>query len=461
MIRVDEVLNVNRLLIDPNRGTLDMTKTVMDERLKRSRRSPRPSSVGSINLHGIIPKGTSGNGREGMDRLRRVYPVNNKAPQRRCIVKITYSGPMKRGSSPVAAEHPNSDKIAYIARTPATVDQLPWHEEETKDAPLYTYNTLGQKVRMNGETASDYIGDGPVFRIILSPEHGEECNLELLAKRFMEESFARALHMPVHRIRYVAANHWNTGSPHVHLIVSRSVFNHRRGEAWNDSLARYSGNYIRSKRALNDASRICTEIAGPRVWTLDSVEERLRTASQRFQPIDLHLMDMGRRRSDGTQVISERDISRLSPKLKRAALDRLYALSRTSLADGMDVKPEVATDEDGTHNRFVLSPGFWTKARILDGDGSIPVSRNEMAKIVFDRDGYVPAGVVLREEQDDATESMVWKRIMGNDGKVHLAHVKDDSWKVTDTIQGDKGEKKDGINGTAAIPHEGGRGGRD
>ena len=39
--------------------------------------------------------------------------------------------------------------------------------------------------------------------------------------------------------------------------------------------------------------------------------------------------------------------------------------------------------------------------------------------------------------------------------------VKDDSWKVTDTIQGDKGEKKDGINGTAAIPHEGGRGGRD
>lgn len=455
MVRVDEVLNVNRLLIDPDRGMLDMTKTVMDDRLKRARRPPRPSGVGNINLRGLIPKGTQGNGREGMDRLRRVFPMDDRTAQRRCIVKITYSGPLKRGSSPVAAEHPNADKIAYIARSPATVEQLPWHEDETHDTPLYTFNTLGQKVPMDGTEASGYIGDGPVFRIILSPEHGEECNLDMLARRFMEESFARALHMPVHRIRYVAANHWNTGSPHVHLIVSRSVFNHRRGEAWNDSLARYSGNYIRSKRALNDASRICTEIAGPRIWALDSVEERLRMGSPRFQPVDLHLMDMGRLRADGTQVISERDISRLSPKLRRAALDRLYALSRNPPADGMDVKPEVATDENGTHNRFVLSPGFWTKARIADGDSSIPVSRGEIRKVVFDRDGYEPEGTLLREEQDDASESMVWKRILGKDGRIHLAHVKDDSWKVSDS-----GERKDGINGTAAIPHEGGRNGR-
>lgn len=470
MQRADYVVSMTRPLLDMTPDAPDLTKTPFENMKNGGGRGrgarPRKSSVGAIKLGTVTHRGPS-TIRQPWKRASFPSPVPTP-PKRRCMVKITYSGPLRRSSASVGADgavHPNAGKIAYIARESATTEPRPWYAEPVEDGrALFTYDSCGRRVGMDGAEASEHIGDGPVFRIILSPEHGEECNLDLLAKRFMEESFSRALHIPASRIRYVAATHWNTASPHVHIIVSRSLFNFRKGEGSMDSLARYSGSYLKSHRAVNDASRICNEIAGPRTWALDSVEERFRSASPRIQPVDLRIMELGKIQRDGSTVITDEQLKDVGPKFRKDAMDRLFALSRSTLGWAMKVEREQYAKPDGRIVKgFRLSPGYWTRARILDGDVTLPVTKEELDRAVIEKDGYMPEGIAEKVSQDDSNESMLYVRVRGKDGRIYLAHVKDAGWNENAPEQGETvgtGKKSGGINGTAAVPRDDGMGAR-
>ncbi|MGN1189559.1 MAG: hypothetical protein ACI4SL_04090, partial [Candidatus Ornithospirochaeta sp.] len=353
-------------------------------------------------------------------------PSSWKTRERRCIVKITFSGPIvTTGNCTIDPSHPNAQKLAYISRSTATKENVPWHEEKNEKV-LYSFNDLGLKESLSFEEASKRIGDGPVFRIILSPEKGNECNLEELSRRFIKDSVAPALHTPLYRLKYVAANHWNTDNPHVHIIVARGEFNKARGGIEDNSLVRFSKDYIRSHKAMKDASAISNEIAGPIKLVDLSIEERTNAKETRLLPIDLLLMDLGREREDGIAEITDKELLRLNKDDRKIAVSRLKELCHMKMGYGMSVEEKPFLKG----KKWVFSPFFWTKLRILCGDDSIPVEEKELGGVIIDSTNAVPVGKQVIISQDDKEEDKVFVRFVDEEEKIHLTHVKDGSEKI-------------------------------
>lgn len=402
------------------RDIFDISKTAFEDGFKPSR-GIGPSKGEPLYGLRLFPRSE-----EGSITWRNANASNSwKTRERRCIVKITFSGPIvTSGSGTINPSHPNAQKLSYIARSTATKENTPWHEEKNEEV-LYSFNELGLKENLSFEEASKRIGDGPVFRIILSPENGEECNLEELSRRFMKDSVAPALHTPLYRLRYVAANHWNTDNPHVHIIVARGEFNKAKEGFEDNSLVRFSKDYIRTHKAINEASAISNEIAGP-IRVIDhSIEERAKEKETRLLPIDLLLMDLGKEREEGWSEITDKDLSRLNKDTRKAAISRLRELSHMKMGYGMRVEEKHFLKS----KKWSFSPFFWTKLRILVGDESIPVEKKEMRQVVFERSNVLPEGKVEDISQDDKEEDKVFIRLVDEDRRIHLSHVKDGSEK--------------------------------
>ena len=400
-----------------SRPLVDITKTAFEDGFKTQRGDDQHKGAP---LYGWrLPK--SIDEKKSWIGFSRNYSESQR--ERRCIVKISFSGPIvTNGKGTIDPIHPNAQKISYIARSTATKEGVPWFEDEEKDV-LYSFDDLGMKKNVSFTDAERIIGDGPVFRIILSPENGEECNLEELGRRFIRESLSPALHVPLINLRYVMANHWNTDNPHVHILVSRSEFRKEELTGIDDSLIRISKGYIQSHRAMRDASRIATEIAGPVDTINKSIIERTKALDTRICSIDLLLMEIGKTMDDGYIEINDKAIKRQNKTTRKDMVSRLKELCHMKMGYGMKVE-----EKNTKYERYwKLSPFFWTKLRILNGDDSIPVEKEEMKDVSFEE---LPKEFEAKEQiitQDDREEDKVFIRLVDNYNRIHLFHASDGS----------------------------------
>lgn len=189
-----------------------------------------------------------------MARLRPV-PAPAQAGSRRCMVKVAYT----RGAG-IALLEENQAKIAYISRKEATLGKegepaKPAYEIADDSKRLYTWTAGGRRMQVGNSEAVSMMGDSPVFRVILSPEDSG-VDLAELARRFVQQSFFSARGTCRSTPLWVAANHYNTGHPHVHLIISRTCL--------DGSLLRIPEGYVREGVAAGDAGAILEAMKGPR-----------------------------------------------------------------------------------------------------------------------------------------------------------------------------------------------------
>ena len=132
---------------------------------------------------------------------------------RRGVSRVRYTS---KSSSSFAL---NQKKVQYIAQQNRTIDNAPSWESARREAPIFAFGEDGKKRNISIREASDMMGSDGVIRIILSPED-PDIDLSEMTRRFMSEMFEREVRR---RVKWVAANHYNTENPHTHILISRSL----------------------------------------------------------------------------------------------------------------------------------------------------------------------------------------------------------------------------------------------
>ena len=168
---------------------------------------------------------------------------------------------------------------------------------------------------------SDFAGrceeDRHHFRFIVSPEDAEQM-ADLRA--FTRDLMAQAEHDLGTRLDWVAADHWNTVHPHVHILV-------RGKDASGEDLV-ISRDYIR-EGLRGRAGRLVTLELGPRTELEQQRALERQVQADRWTPLDRHLR--GRAASDGlVDLRASTDAGRRA--FDRVAVARLHRLEAMGLA---------------------------------------------------------------------------------------------------------------------------------
>ena len=255
------------------------------------------------------------------------------------------------------------------------------------------------------------------FVMALPRELSYEDNLELVRQYCQEQFVSKGMCVDL------AYHYDDSDNPHVHILVSRSEFRKEELTGIDDSLIRISKGYIQSHRAMRDASRIATEIAGPVNTINRSIIERTKALDTRICSIDLLLMDIGKTMDDGYIEITDKALKRQNKVTRKEMVSRLKELCHMKMGFGMKVE-----EKNTKYERYwKLSPFFWTKLRILNGDDSIPVEKEEMKDVSFEE---LPKEFEAKEQiiiQDDREEDKVFIRLVDNYNRIHLFHASDGS----------------------------------
>ena len=162
-------------------------------------------------------------------------------------------------------------------------------------------------------------GDRHHFRFTVSPEDaGQMADLKAFTRELMKTA-ERDLDT---RLEWIAADHWNTDNPHIHILV--------RGKADNGKDLVISRDYISRGLRLRASERVTLEL-GPRS------EHEIRTALQkdvtaeRWTGLDRALCDMS---DDGAGIADLRPISdKNDPEIRRLLVGRAQTLERLGLAE--------------------------------------------------------------------------------------------------------------------------------
>ena len=226
--------------------------------------------------------------------------------------------------------------------------------------------------------------------------------MNLLAAKFMAESFFSRKGIGEETTRWVADNHYNTDHPHVHILVSRE--NPKTGQ-----LLHFPKSYAR-KHARIEAGRILTDIMGPR--SERDVRQLVGSDVTRdgFSPLDQEIWEKSRREGRYKTVPENRlaggELS-VSGMMKR----RLSYLSDQKKYEGLVEK----TDEG-----FRISMEYKTRLQ------------EDFLRRLFDRPDAVvdppgsPSfeGTVIDVKEDNEREGILYLAVEDRNGKVHLLEDK-------------------------------------
>jgi hypothetical protein len=307
---------------------------------------------------------------------------------RSCTVKMSFS----RAASAVL----NQNKLNYMGRQEATLEMKPTYELSRAGNTHYTYNETGGMIRLDDQEAANLIGSGSCFRIILSPQD-PGADLNLLAAKFMTESFFSRKGIGADTFRWVADNHYNTDHPHVHILVSR--VNPKNGELYH-----FPKSYAK-KNARSDAARILTDIMGPR--SEREVKQVLNSDIERdgFSLIDQDIW-AGSRKDSGGKFIP-------NTKLDDSAAKRLVRRRLNYLASQ---KEKYGPIVEKTPEGYKLSMEYKTK-----------LQEDFLRKLFHRPDAIVDPpgspsfeGKVIDVMDDNEREGVLYLAVEDKDGKVHL-----------------------------------------
>lgn len=329
---------------------------------------------------------------------------------RKCTVKVSYS--KESGDKAVLY---NGKKVGYIARTEATLaDGRPFYETADGERRCYIYEGE-RKVMVTNEEASRILGPYGVFRIILSPED-PGVDLSTFARKFMREAFSKAVggYSPL----WVAANHYNTGHPHVHILLSMV----RPGALGNDGrLAdgrrlRYlylNEKCLKDRSLYRDACMILTSLIGPRTPEQERFYNTAKVESPDYTALDREISRRAHwdREEQGVRNITYAMFSSLPFTEKQLIRRRLRHLAATN--------PKVRQMDGGKGWR--LESGWEVPLRRHDQLRSLGLSPDRVDEVAFDdRDTTAYSGVIKSFSVDDEDPEKLTFHIVDDQGVSHV-----------------------------------------
>lgn len=207
--------------------------------------------------------------RARLSRAGSPAPGNRQKRHQRCAVRVTYSRNVVKGQWRAHGR--------YAARDTAT------SQEEGKESGF-------DSVRENCDIASaldnwQKSGDERIWKLIISPEFGERIDLRKLTRELLTQMGRDT----GSELEWVAAAHYNTEHPHVHVAL--------RGAVANGMALRLERDYVQHGiRAISED--LCTRQIGYRTER-DAQESTAREVrGQRFTSID---RDISRNRTEGSE----------------------------------------------------------------------------------------------------------------------------------------------------------------
>ena len=256
----------------------------------------------ALSLRGRLGRGWQNRGSGNVGRPKRVGPgrvavKEPRADSRRCVIKARYV-PMTAGGLRGAKLH-----LAYLERDGVDRDGSPgrlYGEDDTFNAEVF-------RAPIDGEQRQ--------FRFIVSPEDGDALDLKEFGRRFMgqvENDLGR-------RLVWAAVNHYNTGKPHVHIVV--------RGLDRDGDDLRIDGRYIGREMRWR-AQEIVTHELGPRLEFEFSRTWKAEVEAERFTEIDRTIAD----RVGPDRTVSVKQLLSAPAPEGRHCVARLKTLEQFDLA---------------------------------------------------------------------------------------------------------------------------------
>ena len=271
-----------------------------------------------ISFAGRIKRKAGRVGRSGRGRTSHQSSRNWQAGQlfsRRVIVKVNLVKMSTRGQAAQALH------LEYIQRESAARennlagdDRGELKQEHDKRGVLYN----ADEDHLNGEAfAKRGANDRHQFRIIVSPEDSRE----LLDLRAFTRDFIKQMETDLGtKLDWVAANHYDTSTPHTHIVV--------RGIKDNGNNLIIPREYI-SYGMRERAERLVTIELGPMNQRLAGLKLARQVTQQRFTGLDRSLAYMAK---DNIGELSKRP-PRGTEWSRRLDIARLKVLSRMGLAE--------------------------------------------------------------------------------------------------------------------------------
>ena len=317
-------------------------------------------------------------------RSRRQVP--SRPYNQRCAVRVTYA---KNGTRGQWRAHG-----CYIARETASQGRTAEAGFNATERGIDITDRLGQW---------QYAGDERMWKLIVSPEFGDRVDLVQLT-RYLMQRMERDLDT---RLEWVAASHFNTDNPHVHIAL--------RGVREDGNAFRLERDYVQHgiRRITED---LCTRELGYRTC-LDIAEAQRREVSQhRFTSLDRAI---GRDKPKDGQA-SHFIVRRTSRQPKHwYVIERLKTLESMGLAEAAGSDQWLVRQDFETALRAMQRLG--DRQKVLAAHGAT-VSDTRLPLVMFDlRRCTTLEGRILVHGEDEGT-GRTFMMIEGADAKVHCIY---------------------------------------
>ena len=252
-------------------------------------------------------------------------------------------------------------------------------------------------------------GDERLFKIIVSPEFGERLNLQDHTRKLiqcMEKDLKT-------RLEWVAAVHFNTEHPHVHIAI--------RGKDQNGCALVIARDYIRSG-IRSQAENLATKALGART-ELDAEEARqMEITRARYTSLDrtIQIANDGQSSSFAiTTDITAPGLSDRERRLQQSLSARLAHLEKMGLAKSVGSQQWIVQSEFETVLRTLQQTV--DRQKMLAAHGALLSDPRLPFEVTNIRNLKAVEGRVLLHAEDDASGRR-YLLLEGTDAKVHLIY---------------------------------------
>ena len=313
-------------------------------------------------------------------------PVPSRPYNQRCAVRVTYA---KNGSRGQWRAHGR-----YIARETASQGRAVEAGFNATERGIDVADRLGQ-----WQSA----GDERMWKLIVLPEFGDRMDLTQLTCDLMQR-MERDLGT---RLEWVAASHFNTDNPHVHIAL--------RGVREDGRAFRLERDYVQHGiRSITED--LCTRELGYRTCLDIAEAQRREVSQQRFTSLDRAI---GRDKPKDGQA-SHFMVRRTAVQPKHwYVIERLKTLERMGLAEAAGSDQWLVRQDFETALRAMQRLG--DRQKVLAAHG-VTVSDARLPLVMFDlRRCTTLEGRILVHGEDEST-GRTFMMLEGADAKVHCIY---------------------------------------
>jgi type IV secretory pathway VirD2 relaxase len=365
-----------------------------EEKLKIRAKAPKDEKKFKSVLrsaHSILK--SSRRGQQNSNATRNIKPIRVNTSAQKCAVRLTYT------SNKVAGHWAAHGK--YLEREAATQNQA-------ENGP--GFGSDGEQMDIPAIlSAWQQEGDPHLFKMIVSPEFGEDMDLRAHTAdliKSMEEDLGT-------KLQWVAADHYNTDHPHSHVVI--------RGVDEKGKPLRLPPAYIKQGVRMR-AQHHATRQLGLRGPQEEKKARERQVNQQRMTDLDRTLIRKSEVQPDGSRTLRYPDQAPTNPDrldVHLTELRRIRQLKVMGLAESVD------------EHSYRLKPGFDQTLLVMGQASDRLKSLHEHAEMLSDakmpfvvsdvRREKALAGRVIGTGLDEAA-AKPYLLLEGVDGKVHYLY---------------------------------------